>query len=145
MADTTLDQLVTYIQNLITTNMGALGLRSVTFADEGLTKDYPSCVIIPGDLTRMPEASGRVTANHFTVLVFVLHAEMSVTRSVRQHHDLQMAEAVTALLHQNFTMGGLVAGGWVANERARQLPFRKAHNILSTELTWTGTARGLIF
>lgn len=146
MADATLDQIATYIHDLIDTNKTALGLKRVQFGDESLTPDYPCVVVLAGDLTRTPTASGRTTTNDITVMLYVLHADMSLTRTARTHADLQLAAAVTSLLHGDFTMGGLVAGGgWVSHERPRGIPYRKALNVISTELTWHGTGRGLIF
>jgi hypothetical protein len=147
MPDTSLDQVATYIYNLISTNAGPLGLRGVTFSDETLTKDFPSVVVIPGDLTRTPMSSQRITQNDYTVLLYVLHADMRLTRSSRSHADLQLAASVVSVLHSDPSMGGLVAGtgGWVAHERWRGIPYRKALNVLSTELTWHGIGRGSIF
>ena len=147
MSDVTLDQVATYIHDLIAAQSVTLGLRGVTFSDETLTKDFPNCVIIPGDLTRTPDASQRRTQLDYTVLIYVLHADMRQTRSSRSHADLQLAAAVVGVLHSDVNMGGLVAGsgGWVSHERPRGIPYRKALNVLSTELTWHGIGRGSNF
>lgn len=154
MSYTDIDQVCNYIQTRITENKVALGLNNVSFAmDTGMPLGYPHVAVIAGELTRTPEASGRQVELHFSVLIYVIHAELGVTRAARTHADLQNAAAVRNLLHSNndpnghnnYTMDGNIAGGWIASERPRVLPFPQAKQVIGTELMWTGRGRGLIF
>ena len=122
-----------------------IGLADVKFGGLPKLTKFPACMIMAGELTRIPEASGRQTELTFSVLVYVLHTDITKDLQTRTEEDMLMAEAVTTYLHSDFTFGGQLAGSWISVERPRPIPGKRAaHHVLTTELTWTGKSRGRI-
>lgn len=133
------------VTNTITNAKADIGLADVKFGGLPKLTRYPACMILAGELTRRPEASGRVTEVTFNIPIYVLHADLTKDLQTRQEEDLQMADAVTEFLHSDFTFGGTLAGSWVSSERPRPIPGKRVgHHVLTTELMWTATSRGVI-
>ena len=132
---TTLDEAATAVFNKINDNAFDIGLNSVDFSAVPKTMRWPSAMVVPGDLDRRPEASFQQTELTFTVLIYVLHADLTESRPGRTHTDLRLAESVTNFLHSDWTFGGQLAGSWVAQERPVPVPTRRANHVISTELT----------
>lgn len=139
-----LDDVCTAVYNKVNDNAADIGLTTVDFGDMPKTLRWPAAMVVPGEVDRRPEASFRQTELTFTVLIYVLHADLTESRSSRTHTDLQLAESITDFLHSDFTFGGQLAGSWVAQERPRMVPTRRARHVIATELTWTGKSRGRI-
>jgi hypothetical protein len=140
----TLDAIATAVFDRVDASADSLGISIVQFGDMPLTAKWPAVMVVPNELTRRPEASQYVVELQATVLLYVLHADMTVGRQVRTHEDLQLAEAVTNVLHANMTFDGQLAGSWVSAERPRMVPTRRAPQVVSTELTWVARSRGRI-
>ena len=139
-----LDDVCTAVYDRLNTNLDAIGLTFVDFGEMPKTLRWPSAMIVPGEVDRRPEASGLQTELTFTVLIYVLHADLTESRKVRTHTDLQLAESITDFLHSDMTFGGQLAGSWVATEAPRNVPTRRANHVIATELTWTAKSRGRI-
>jgi hypothetical protein len=120
-----------------------IGLLDVRLGEFPYVIAYPSCMVVPGDTDRRPEASFMQTELTFTVLFYVMHANLSADRQSRTIEDLELADAVTNVLHFDWTFSGELAGSWVAAERPVNLPRRAVH-VVCTELTWTAKSRGRI-
>lgn len=140
----TLDEVTTAVYDKIRNNADSIGLNAVDFSNVPKSVRWPAAMVIPGDLLRRPEAAFRQTELTFTVLIYVLHADLTESRAARTHTDLQLAESLTEFLHADYTFGGMLAGSWVAQERPQMVEGRRANHVISTELTWTATSRGRI-
>jgi len=131
-----------YIYNLLTAQKVALGLQSVWYADDEWAAPFPAAVLASGALLRTPYST-RTFQVRLTVTIFVMHANLSVNHKTRTQQDLAMAEAVSALLHTDKSLGGnIISGtGYIATETPGITNRPKGQNVVSTSLVWNGESR----
>jgi hypothetical protein len=131
-----------YIYNLLTTQKVALGLQSVWYADDEWAAPYPAAVCASGGLLRVPHSTQtfRVQLN---ITIFIMHANLATDHRTRTREDLQIAEAVSNLLHTDKSLGGniLTGTGIIVSETPGVTNRPKGQNVISTSLVWNGESR----
>lgn len=131
-----------YLYNLLTAQKVALGLTSVWYGDDEWAAPYPAAVVVSGGLLRVPHST-QTFAVQLTVTIFVMHANLSVDHKTRTRTDLQLAEAVSNLLHTDKSLGGnIISGtGIITSETPGVTNRPKGQNVISTSLVWNGESR----
>lgn len=133
-------EVANFIYTKLTTNKTALGLKYIGFADEKLIPEYPAVIVSAGAKSREIEQTHKFTVR-FTADLWILHANLNVGHKVRSQQDMALADAVTALLDSDPTLGGNIVFGYVDSETPGVMARSKGSAVISTRLSWMGVSR----
>jgi hypothetical protein len=120
-------------------NANLLGIEFVGGYGERILPSYPAVVVNAGTLDK--ELHGTHTyLITIRALVYVYHAQMTITHASRSLADLQLASTVVDFLERDLTLGDRIINGFVVSEvpGATQVNARKSDVVVSTRLTWEG-------
>lgn len=136
---TAIEQVLDYQKNMLETAPSLSELKHIGFADDEMVFEYPA-VILTGEPVVTELHATRQFKNWFRIGIFVYHAQMSETRSVRTREDLLLVTAIKAVLHSDPKLGGGVIFGWVENIVPGTI--RRPGNLfaIGSRLTWRGEA-----
>ncbi len=135
-------EVLDYIHTMLDTNKATIGtgITSVWYGDDDWGAPYPAVVVAPGGIVRDYVAT-RTFEVLLQLVIFVIHADLSVSYKTRTRKDLLLAESVVDFLHTDYTLGGNVINGWVASETPGVINRAKGNGVVSTSLAWTGRSR----
>ena len=141
---TSLDGVTQAVYDRIQASQVSLGLRQVYFADNNFTPQYPNAVVTHGRVAKQRHTTGNRFEFRFTVFVYVLHSDMSLTKAIRTKADIQLAEAVSAVIEgTDFSLNKQIVEGYMESIEPAVLPgHRKGDGIVSSRITWYGMSIG---
>lgn len=96
-----------YIETMLTTNQGPLGLQDVFFGDQTRIPRTPAACVEPGDKNRTLNGIPRRTQVDFTIYIILYLYRVKDAEAVREESDL-VAEAIETLIHTDARLGGHV-------------------------------------
>ena len=128
--------LAVYIEDLINTNKGALGLEGVFFGDQNKIPVFPTACIYPGPKTREIEGAPRKTKVLLTIYIMIYVGTLTSTE-VNEFDAMKYAELVETLLHQDEDMNNQIVHGLVANIEPG-IAIKDASMIRAVRLTFEG-------
>lgn len=114
-----------------------LGIKQILKYDQGLVDEYPAVQIFPADFAK--EIHGTHTFQlGIRVDIYVMHADMTLSRMMRNYEDLALASELVDYLENDMTLGNRVIHGWIASETFAVRPPRttKATGVVGTLLRW---------
>ena len=133
------EELVDYVIDLLEVNKGTLGLRHIVFGDGQLIPEYPAASVVFDSIQREDHGT------HFfliriTIDIYLMHAALTLDRQQRNKADLELATAVTALLHASRSLGGEVVSSLVMSEEPGTISTQNA-TCLGTQLRFVAQQR----
>src|SRR5438309_500288 len=132
-----LDDVAQAIHNRIVASAGTLGLRQTYYSDNNFTPRYPNTITVHGRKGKQRHTTGNRFFHSFSVFVYVLHADMNLTKAMRTKADIVLAEQVGAAIEANdFNLGGQVVDCFVEAIEPALLPGRRqGEGIVSSRIT----------
>lgn len=107
--------------------------------DESLIPGYPAAQVQPGQFNKELHGSSTwLITMHASI--FIMHANMNVSRRTRNEEDLILATRTTQLIERDMTLGGRVIHGFIEAKVPAVVPLGsdKDGGIISTQLLWVG-------
>jgi hypothetical protein len=136
------EEALDYIYNKVKDNKGPLGIGYVGYADEQFLPEYPAVVVsFNNPVDRELLTTQRGFQLIWAIQIIIYHSRLSTDHITRSREDMQFAEAITNLLHQDFRAGGGVIFGYVAQERPGIIADNKGEATVATTLIWTAESR----
>jgi hypothetical protein len=132
-----------FLVDLLDNNKAALGLRYIAKMEEQLVPEYPA-ILIAGENTQREYHATQIHLVRFFIDIWVFHAELTKSKSIRSREDIEMATTIRKLIHSNRTMSGHIIDGYVSSEQhvnSTRLIGQRRGTIVSTRLTWQGENR----
>jgi hypothetical protein len=132
-----LDDVTQAVNDRVVAQKSTLGFRQVYYADNNFTPQYPNAVVVHGRQAKTRHSTGNRFLYTFSVFVYVLHANMNLTKAMRSKADIQLAEATGAVIEgSDFSLGGQVIECYVEAIEPALLPARKVgENVVSSRIT----------
>jgi hypothetical protein len=127
---------------LLTTASGDLGINYVGSYDEKRLPHYPAVVVSPGTRTKTIHGV-QVYEIGFLVDLWVYHGDLTESHAARSKLDLQLVASIEQVLETDYTLGGKVVHGFIANEVPGIIQPRadKSDMIVGTRMQWMGMSR----
>lgn len=123
------------------TPTGGDPVQDIWPAEQKLVPRYPAIMVAPGPLSRMLVATGMQVELTLRVMIYVMHAKLTKTRTQRTQEDIKMSREVVKKLHENRTLSGNVVVGLVTGEDPGSLAGPQGLAVVGTRLTWEGQQR----
>jgi hypothetical protein len=137
-----LDILGGYVYNLLLDNKVALGLADVWYGDQNITPTTPCAVVETGPKRRAYNGAPRRYGIAIDIYI-ILYLEKIQDQQLNRKQSETLAEDVEALLHQDWTMGGLVIESYVATSEPAYAT-RGRSLVSATRLTLTATSEKML-
>lgn len=133
-----------FLADRLDNNKAALGIKYVARQDDRLLPEYPAILLtMERPLTREEHAT-RIFKVTFYIDIWVFHAQLTESRSVRSLADIALATSVRKFVHSDRTLEGHIIFGFVDGEfpgiTARQIGV-KSLRVMTTRLSWSGQNR----
>lgn len=114
---------------------GQAGLAAVHYGDTNLFPEFPVATVESGPKSRpLPDSSTRRFRVELTTFVTILHGKIQSADETKQETE-EFAEEVEKILHQDYTLGGLVIFGAVTRMDPG-VSIKPSVMLRSTRLTW---------
>ena len=97
------DEVIQALTTKLDTNKVALGIKAVYYGEQNAVPAFPAVMVAGAPLNRQLHAT-RQFKLIFTAYIYVLDAKLSIGKSARIKVDLQEANAITELIHQDLTL-----------------------------------------
>jgi hypothetical protein len=125
-------------------NKDRLGVEYIFYRDQEKIPSFPAICVEPGPLTKTLTGVGGKgrTDNNFTVFLIVYIGHIGAQEEASKESD-KLAELLMDIIHEDMTLGGLVAHGFVA-EITPGYSFREKATIKAARLTWRGLSKTLM-
>lgn len=137
------EEVVSYMEALFSVEGEGLGFAYVGLGNEQLVPKFPALIIVPGPVVREIHGTHQFKVT-FNEVMYIYHAELSISHKARTIEDLKLVAAVVDRLHEDMTLGGNVIYGWVDSEAPGMLHRQTESfttSIVGTRITWQGEVR----
>jgi len=142
---TTPEELLDYVHDYIDSRKGELGIAYVAYGEEDLLPEYPAVIVTAEPVNR--DLHGTHTFGITLELsIWVLHANLDVSRRQRTREDLLLVTGIRNLLHGNLrlydpdTNEPNVIHAYVSAEVPGTV-VRKSDAIVATRMSYTATTQ----
>ena len=134
------EEVMDYLHDKLEDNKITLGIKYIGYGDEDLIPEYPAVLVTADPVNREIHAT-HTFRNFFNLSLWVYHADMSVTRKVRNREDLLLCSAIYRLIHDDLTLGGNIIFGYIDSEVPGVIRNRRRGAAVGTRMTYLGEAR----
>lgn len=136
------EEVVELLANLIEQNSGPLGVEFVGKYDEKMLPRYPSVVVSAGPFSK--EVHGTHTfALELRAIIWVYHANLTLTHAQRSKEDLELATSLVALIEDDKTFEEQLIFSFVESETPGVIAPRagRGEPVVGTRLNWMGVTQ----
>lgn len=133
-------EVLDFIHDYLTDNMGLVGLKYVGYGDEDLIPEYPAVVVSAGPKQRILLGTHKFQVI-FQIDLWVQHANLSVSHKQRTREDMELCENIQDLLDANANLSNNIVFGYIESEAPGIINRQKGAAVVSTRMVWTGESR----
>lgn len=141
-------EVMDWMKDFFTANAASLGLEYVGYGEENLIPGYPAVVFSSNTQDQTLHATHQFLMT-MRIDIWVLHADLNVSKQQRTKKDMILCEAIDALLIMNMKLptaqypNGQIIGGWINSQHPGIMHRKKSETfsqVVSTRMTWEGTS-----
>lgn len=96
-----------YLETLLETNKGSLGLQDIYYGDQSRIPRTPTACIDPGEKQQNLNGAPRRVEINFTIYILLYHNPVKGVETLTKESD-NISEAIENRIHLNPTLGGNV-------------------------------------
>jgi hypothetical protein len=103
-----------FLEALLETNKGALGLQDVFYGDQNRIPRTPTACVDPGEKRRQLNGAPRRTQLDIVIYILVYHNAVTNVEVLAKTND-KLSEDIETVIHVDAQMGGLLIDSMVTN------------------------------
>jgi hypothetical protein len=103
-----------FLEALLETNKGALGLQDVFYGDQNRIPRTPTACVDPGEKRRQLNGAPRRTQLDIVIYILVYHNAVTNVEVLAKTND-KLSEDIENVIHLDAQMGGLLIDSMVTN------------------------------